>query len=119
MTTKEKIINTIQLYIKTESEIKVLQKELKNRKEDKKNYTEILIDIMKNNDIDCFDLSEGKIIYSKNKIKSSLSKKHLFTCLEKYFQNNPNINTDDIANFVLNNRTEKIKETIKHKLIKK
>ena len=119
MSTKEKIISTIQSYLKIEEEMKVLQKELKERRQKKKDYTELLIDIMKNNEIDCFDLSEGKIIYSQNKVKSSLNKKHLFNCLEKYFQNNPNIDTEDVANFVLDNRTETIKESIRHKPNKK
>ena len=69
MSTKEKIINTIQSYLKVEEEMKVLQKELKERRQKKKDYTELLIDIMKNNEIDCFDLSEGKIIYSQKKNK--------------------------------------------------
>tara|TARA_B110001450_G_C17644876_1_gene490788 strand:- start:662 stop:1021 length:360 start_codon:yes stop_codon:yes gene_type:complete len=119
MSTKEKIINTIQSYLKVEEEMKVLQKELKERRQKKKDYTELLIDIMKNNEIDCFDLSEGKIIYSQNKIKSTLNKKHILNCLEKYFQNNPNIDTEDVTNFVLDNRTETIKESIRHKPNKK
>ena len=70
---------------------------------------------MKNNDIDCFDLSEGKIIYTQNKIKSALNKKHLQTCLDKYFNNLPNIDTEDVTSFIFDNRSETIKDNIRHK----
>lgn len=115
MATKEVLINTIQEYLKTEKEIKLLQKEIKQRREKKKGYTDTLINIMKSNDIDCFDISEGKIIFSQRKMKSSLNKKQLNQCLEKYFHNNPNIDCDDVTKFILNNRDEKITELIRHK----
>ena len=115
MATKEILINTIQDYLKTEKEIKLLQKEIKQRREKKKECTNALIDIMKTNDIDCFDISEGKIIFSQNKVKSSLNKKQLNLCLQKYFEKNPNINCNDVTEFILNNREDKIKESIRHK----
>lgn len=115
MSTKVEIKETIESYLKVENEIKVLQKELKQRREKKKIYAESLVNIMKNNDIDCFDLSEGKIIYTQNKVKSALNKKHLQECLDRYFNNLPNIDTQDVTTFIFENRTETIKENIRHK----
>ena len=39
---------------------------------------------MKKHEIDCFDMKEGKILYTQNKIKAPLSKKHLMGCLLQY-----------------------------------
>jgi hypothetical protein len=74
---------------------------------------------MKTNEIDCFDINSGKIVYCKNKTKASLNKKTLIETLEKFFKekNNLNINIDVnvISDFILNNREIKINENIKRK----
>ena len=115
MSTKEKISQSIKQWLQLEKEISVLQIELKERKILKNNLTNILVDIMKSKDIDCFDSSEGKIIYTKNNIKNTINKKYLLECLEKYFENNPNVPTDEIVKFILDNRTINTKESIRHK----
>lgn len=119
MTNKEILINHIKEWIQNDNEIKELQKQMKIRKDKKKALTDNLIEVMKKNDIDCFDLNEGKLMYSQIKSKTSLSKKYLSTCLEKYFkdsENNEMIN--DLCNFILENRETKVTETIKRKMLK-
>ena len=75
MTEKDALINNIKTWIGLDNEIKLLQKEIKNRREQKKLLTTELVDVMKNNDIDCWNTGEGKLIYSKTKTKAPLSKK--------------------------------------------
>ncbi len=118
MTTKQELVDNIKEYLQVEEEMKVLQKELKGRREKKKMLTTTLVDIMKTNDIDCFDMSEGKITYTKNKVKQPLSKKYLMDCLGKYFEENPDIHADDVTNFVMENRQVKTTEGIRHKIQK-
>ena len=118
MTTKEDLVNTIKEWMSVEEEMKVLQKELKERRVKKKVLTESLVDIMKTNDIDCFDMTGGNIIYTKNKVKQPLSKKYLMDCLGKYFEQNPNVQADDVTNFVMENRGVQTKEGIRHKTFK-
>ena len=90
-TTKEKLAQNIKGWIQTDKELKQLQKGIKELKERKNKYTDALVETMKTNEIDCFDISEGKIIYTQNRVKITLNKKNLLTCLEKYFENKPNI----------------------------
>ena len=52
MTTKEELVNNIKAWMQIEDEMKVLQKELKERREKKKLLTATLVDIMKTNEID-------------------------------------------------------------------
>jgi hypothetical protein len=115
MTTKGDIVNNIKNWMKIEQEMKLLQKELKERRDKKTELTKKLVEIMKTNDIDCFDLSEGKIIYTKNNVKCPLNKTYLMNSLNKYFANNPNIKTDEIGKFIMENRETKTKESIRHK----
>jgi len=118
MSTKEKITQTIKNWLHLEKEIQVLQKELKERKKIKNELSNSLVEIMKTKEIDCFDSSEGKIIYTKNNVKNTINKKYLLDSLEKYFENNPNIPTDEVVKFILDNRTVNIKESIRHKPLK-
>ena len=116
MTTKEDIVNTIKDWMKIENEMKLLQKELKDRRVRKTELTNTLVKIMKTNEIDCFDVNDGKLIYTQNKVKTSLSKKHITACLEKYFNNTENKElVEDLSNFILDNREVKVTETIRRK----
>jgi len=118
MATKEELVNNIKEWMQIEDEMKVLQKELKERRNKKKLLTATLVDIMKTNEIDCFDMTEGKISYTKNKVKQPLSKKYLMDCLGQYFEENPHVEAGDVATFVMENRKVKTTEGIRHKLQK-
>lgn len=117
MTTKEILSSTIKEWIQNDNEIKQLQREIKIRKDRKKIISDKLVNIMKTNDIDCFDTkNDGKLIYSQSKVKASLNKKHITDCLEKYFQDSDNKEiVDELSNFILDNREVKITETIRRK----
>lgn len=112
---KEKMTQNIKNWLQLDKEIQVLQKELKERKKKKSDYTDSLLKIMKSNEIDCFDISEGKIMYTQSNVKKPINKQHLMECLEKYFEKNPNVPTDDIVKYILENRPSNVKEGIRHK----
>ena len=56
-------------------------------REEKKKFTVNLVDIMKKNDIDAFDINDGKLLYTKTQIKTPISKKHLLSSVSEYFKN--------------------------------
>lgn len=115
MTNKEEIVNLIKSWIKRDDDIKLLQSKIKEIKNEKKKITENLLEIMKNNDIDCFDIENQKIIFCTKKSKESLNKKYLLSCLEKYFENDSTIDSNEVTNFILDNRNIKISENIRRK----
>jgi hypothetical protein len=115
MTTKEKLTQNIKKWLQNEKEMKILQKELKERRAKKVEYSLTLVELMKNNEIDCVDINEGKIMYTQNKVKNTINKKHLMECMEKYFSNEPDVQPDEIVKFILDNRTTNIKDVIRHK----
>ena len=116
MTTKDELVYNIKNWMHVDKEIKLLQKELKERRILKKKLSLSLVEIMKTNEIDCFDLTDGKLIYTKNNVKSALSKKHIEECLSLYFAQNPDIDAEEVSNFILDKRVIKINESIRHKL---
>ena len=117
MTTKEHLVNNIKEWIHYDNEIKKLKKEVKIRKEKQKKLTDDIVKVMKAKEIDCFDLNDGKIIYSQSKTKQTINKQHIMNCLEKYFKENGDENMiTDLTNFILENIEIKIKETIRRKI---
>ena len=111
---KQELINNVKNWITLDTEIKQLQKLAKTKRKEKKAYTEALVNIMRDNEIDCFDVQDGKLIYTKKKVKAPLSKKHLLSSLGNYFKNNKKLITE-LSQFILDSREEKIKENIRRK----
>jgi DNA-binding protein Fis len=115
METKDELIKTIREWVKIDNEIRALQKEQLIRKNKKKDISSVLIDIMKKNEIDCFDINDGQIIYNKKNVKKPITKKILLEVLEKYYKDDI-LKANDVNNFILNNREEKIQEEIIRKI---
>jgi hypothetical protein len=116
--TKEELISYIKEWMQIEKSMKALQKEIKTNRDRKKQLTENLVTIMKNNDLECFDINNGKLLYTKNKVKSTINKPYLLDALSKYFENDPNVQVDEVSKFIMENRVEKIKENIRCKMDK-
>ena len=114
MADKTELINNVKQWITLDTEIKQLQKLAKEKRKEKQAYTESLVNIMRDNEIDCFDVKDGKLIYTKKKVKAPLSKKHLLSSLGNYFKNNKDL-IDELSQFILDSREEKIKENIRRK----
>jgi hypothetical protein len=117
MDTKEELINNIKEWIKIDGEILKLQNEIKERRNKKKTLTESLVTVMKKNEIDCFDINGGSIVYKSSKVKKPLNGKTLMSSLKNYFSTNP-LQAEEVTKFLLDNREEKITETIKRKINK-
>jgi hypothetical protein len=111
MENREAIINDIKEWIKIDNEINLLRKEMKDRTNKKKSLTNNLVNTMKTNNIDCFDIKNGSLVYKKNKIKKPITGKSLLSVLKNYYKK------DDIAEeltkYIMDNREEVIKDIIK------
>jgi hypothetical protein len=117
METKEQLIKTIREWVKIDNEIRALQKETKKRLDDKKNISKNLMDVMKNNEIDCFDLKDGQIMYTKKNVKKPINKKSLLEILAKYCEGDV-VKAGEINDFIMENREEVVKENIVRKISK-
>ena len=113
-TTKEELIGYIRNWVTTDNQLKSLRGEIKRLNQEKKELSNRLIGIMKENDIETIDMNEGKIQYKKSTVKAPISKKHLITCLESFYKNDKET-VDELATHILDNRETKVYESIKHK----
>tara|TARA_X000000368_G_C22918592_1_gene661968 strand:- start:72 stop:425 length:354 start_codon:yes stop_codon:yes gene_type:complete len=113
METKDQLVTHIKEWLSIDEEIKLLKKEIKTRQEKKKNLTSDLVDVMKTNDIDAFDINNGKLIYTKRKTKQAISKKLLLSSLQDLFESPEEV--QKVTEHILDSRGEKIKEIIRRK----
>ena len=102
--TKQLLIHSIKEWIAINSNIILLQKQLKELKDKKKNISSILIKIMENNEIDRVDINNGKLLYKKTKVKTPINKDYLTKMLDDYFKDNPEVDSNHICEFLLENR---------------
>jgi hypothetical protein len=115
--TKEQLVSNIKEWVKIDGDILKLKTEIKDKTNKKKILTETLVNVMRTNNIDCFDINDGALIYKKNKVKKPISGKSLLTSLQNYYKNDSNI-AEELTKYIMENREEQIKETIKRKIDK-
>jgi hypothetical protein len=115
METKEHLISKIKEWVKIDNEMRTLQKEMTKRKNDKKTISKDLIEVMRKNEIDCFDINDGQITYCKKNVKKPITKKVLYSILSNYYEGDVEKVTE-INNFILENREEVVKETVVRKI---
>lgn len=111
METKEQLKSCVKEWIRLDNEINKLKAEVKERTNKKKIVTETLLDVMKNHEIDCFDINGGALVYKKSAIKKPITAKVLLQSLQNYFKDKPDV-ASDVANYVLENRQIEEKETV-------
>jgi hypothetical protein len=117
METKEQLVNNIKEWIKIDNELADLKLQIKNKNKNKKILTENLVSVMKNNEIDCFDINDGALVYKTNKVKKPLNGKMLLQTLQNYYKTDIKL-AEELTKHIMDNREEQIKETIKRKVNK-
>ena len=114
---KKKLVDIVRNWVNIDNQLSKLNKMTKQLRLEKKNLNVEMIQVMKENQIDIFDLKEGQIRYKQEKIKEPLNQKRLLSILAKHPQLEENQITE-LGDFIFQNRNEKIKETIVRKVAK-
>ncbi len=102
----------IRNYIKYDREIKRLQNEIKLMKAEQKKVSFNLMDVMRSNEIDCFDINDGQLVYKKNSVKKAIGKQFLLDILNKYF-NGDESKVNELNSYIQENR-EKVEQEKLH-----
>jgi uncharacterized protein (UPF0335 family) len=71
--TKEELKDYLRQWVRVENEISTLSAEIKKRKLIHQQLSKSLLDVMRKNEIDCFDIANGRIVYSKTKTRAPLN----------------------------------------------
>lgn len=116
MDTKDQLVSSIRDWIQVDNEMRSLQERMKKLRKSKKDITGSLVDVMKTNEIDCFDINDGKLIYSKTRVKKPINKDYLNKTLTMFFENDKE-KVEQLSKFLLEQREEKITESIRRKIV--
>jgi hydroxylamine reductase (hybrid-cluster protein) len=107
---KAALVAAIKEWLKADEAITHLRKELKAKTDLRKAHNEKLIALMKAQNVDEIDLSDGKIVRQQKKVKAPINKKHLLTCLSTYYKSDQT--AKEISDFILKTRGEKFNDVI-------
>jgi len=111
------LVDVVKQWVQTDNKLIQLNKMVKELRQEKKRWNEVMIQTMKKNEIDIFDIKDGQIKYKMEKKKEPLTQKKLLTILGKH----PLLaaeQVDALNNFVYDNRVETVKESIVRKIHK-
>ena len=115
--TLEQLKQTVRDWVKLDNEIRTLNKEITTRRNDKKTISKRLIDVMRENKLDIFDLKDGQLMYVKKNKKKPITQKQLLTLLSSYYKEDTS-KAEEMKNYLLDNREEVVQETIQRKIVK-
>jgi seryl-tRNA synthetase len=115
--TKAQLVQFIKSWIETDNEMHKLQKDMKTLRDNKKTLTDALVNVMKSNEIDVFDINDGKLVYAKTKVKAPINKTTLFSALMQHY--NDEDAAKKLSEFIMDSRQDTIKESIRRKIQKK
>lgn len=115
--TKEQLKDYLRQWVRIENEISTLSAEIKRRKLIHQELSKSLLEVMRKNEIDCFDIANGRIVYSKTKTRAPLNNGQIKAALTTYYKDDVE-KAANLTEFLLASRVEKTRETIKMKIPK-
>lgn len=108
---KSNLKQIIKEWVKLDDEATSLKQQLRKINHAKKEMSAKLLDIMKDQKIDEFDLNnDGKLVRQTKKVKQPLNKKTLLLNLSQYYKDE--INAAKVTEYLLSTRAEKVSETL-------
>jgi hypothetical protein len=115
METLDQLKTTVREWVKLDNELRALNKEITARRNSKKELSKKLVEVMRENKLDIFDLKDGQLMYVKKNKKKPITQKQLLTVLSSYYQNDTS-KAEQVHQYIMENREETTEEVIKRKL---
>ena len=113
--TVEQLKQTVRDWVKLDNEIRVLNKEIGTRRDEKKDISKRLIEVMRENKLDIFELKDGQLMYVKKNKKKPITQKQLLTLLSTYYKDDVS-KAEEMHGYLMDNREEVVEETIQRKI---
>jgi arginine utilization protein RocB len=116
METLDQLKQTVRDWVKLDNEIRALNKEITTRRNDKKDISKRLIEVMRENQLDIFDIKDGQLMYVKKNKKKPITQKQLLSLFSNYYKDSSK--AEELHNYIMDNREEVTEETIQRKIAK-
>ena len=115
METLEQLKQTVREWVRLDNEIRALNKEITSRRNDKQLISKSLINVMRENKLDQFDIKDGQLMYVKKNKKKPITQAQLLTLLSTYYKDDIS-KAEEMHTFLLDNRQEVVEEKITRKI---
>lgn len=112
---KEILVENVNHWVKIDNDIIKLQSQIRDLKKKKTEITNILVNVMRENNVDSFDMKDDSLLYKKQTIKQPINKKMLLSALQKFYEEDETNIAEKLVEHVLDQRKVKTRETIKRK----
>ena len=109
---KEILIENVNKWVSLDDELLALQREMRDLRKKKADITTVLVDVMRKNNVDSFDMKDKSLLYKKQTIRQPINKKMLLGALQKLYKEEE---IHKIVDCVMDQREVKTKETIMRK----
>jgi hypothetical protein len=112
---EQTLIDIVKNWVTLDNQIRAMAKKSKELRTAKKAQNELMIKVMKENNIDNFDLKDGQIRYKKETHREPLTQKTLIKILSKH----PNLGTEQakhLNQFIFDGRKVTEKDVIIRKV---
>jgi len=110
---RARISATIKEWVRMDTEIADLRRQIKGLAMQKKTYADELVRLMKEFQIDEIDMTDGKIVRQTRRTKAPVNKKLLLASLAKYYKSETT--AKELSDYILSERLEKTSDCIKKK----
>jgi hypothetical protein len=114
--TLDQLKQTVREWVRLDNEMRTLNKEITARRNEKKTISKRLIEVMRDNKLDIFDLKDGQLMYVRKNKKKPITQKQLLTLLSSYYKEDVS-KAEEMHNYLMENREEVVEETIQRKIV--
>jgi hypothetical protein len=111
METLDQLKQKVREWVRLDNEIRALNKEIASRRLEKKTISGELISVMRENQLDEFDIKDGQLMYVKKNVKKPITQKQLLSILSSYYKNEEK--AEEVNTYIMENREEVVKESIR------
>ena len=120
MSTGGELVSMVQEWMMLEKEIKSVQSKLRELRAHQKSATSRLVNVMKENEIDCLDIKDGRLSHRTLKSRSTVSRRHLLTAISTFFEHEQDAElSSKLTEHIMNTREVKEKDKISLSGVKK
>jgi len=114
---KEDLTSIVKSWVVNDNQIRALNKKLRELRQEKKKHNESMIRVMKQYEIDNFDVKDGQIHFKQENRRETLTQSKLLEILAKHPQLEQQ-QANLLSQFVYDNRKVITKDVITRKVVK-
>lgn len=105
------VLTTVKSWVELDDKIHEEQKMVSLLKQEKKRMTQVLLELMRSSNTDCYKMKDCQIQLKVKNTKKTINNKNLLQFLKDYYKNDES-KADDLNTFLMDRRENVVSESI-------